>query len=58
MNPLLREYRILWLKIRLRWWQWAEQNVHPCHGDVPLILRTQWGIKNRIRELEAQRGQY
>lgn len=57
MNALVREYLIIWHALRLRWWQWAEENIHPCHEDVPSILRTQWEIKKRIRELEAQRGQ-
>lgn len=58
MRALAREYLIIWHTLRLRWWRWAEENIHPCHEDVPYILHTQWEIKNRIRELEAQRGQY
>lgn len=56
MNPLWREYAIMWHSLRLRWWRWAEANIHPCHTDLPLILRKQWEITKTIRELEAQRG--
>lgn len=53
MNPLWREYRILWLKIRLRWWQWALENIDPCHDDVPLVIHTIWKLHDRIRALEG-----
>ena len=56
MNPLLREYLLLWLRIRYRWWQWALENIDPMHEDLPLVLHTVWTIHTRIKELEAQRG--
>lgn len=58
MSPLLREYLILWLKLRLRWWQWALENIDPCHEDLPMVLHKVWELHNRIRKLELQRGRH
>ncbi len=58
MSPFLREYLIIWLKLRLRLWQWALENIDPCHEDLPMVLHTVWELHNRIRKLELKRGQH
>lgn len=52
---LWREYKILWLKMRRWWWQWALENIDPLHEDLPLVVRKVWDIHTEIKALEAQR---
>jgi len=56
MNPLTREYLLLWLRIRAAYWRWVLDNIDPCHEDVPLVMRTAWTINDRIDALERARG--
>jgi len=54
-NPITfwwREFALLGLKARLRWWRWAAANIYPGHEDMPLILRTIWALEQRVKEAE------
>lgn len=47
-----RELHLHWLRARLWWLRLAERQMGAAHPDIPLVLREQWQIHNRIKELE------
>jgi hypothetical protein len=53
---LLIELKIAVLKLRIAWWRWAERSMGPSHVDIPMAMRTIWGLHQRIKDLEARRG--
>lgn len=52
---LLREYRIVWLKLRLAWWRWAAREMGALHDDLPFVLRMVWDLHQEIQTLELRR---
>lgn len=55
MNALLRETLLHLLRARLWWYRLAEQQMNKTHHDLPTVLRAQWDLRQRIKELEDER---
>lgn len=58
MNPLFREYAIIWLKFRIWYRDKALEHMGALHPDVPMVLREKWDLTQRLRALEAMRCPY
>lgn len=55
MNALLRETLLHLLRARLWWYRLAEQQMIKTHHDLPTVLRAQWDLNQRIKEIENGR---
>jgi hypothetical protein len=55
MNPLFREYKIAWYRLRLLYWQWAAQSAGPAHTDTPAMVLMQMHLRAHIGYLESRR---